>query len=1130
MRGLVFGPTRREVELSASGKRLRVEKASSGRTGDLALRDEDESLAETNSTPSESRDMDATHNGVGEDLFVHARVKNGTEVVHVIVVYAAPTVGRRSGLWEVLSQSIHGVEEPVIMGGDFNTIVRLDERTGGNGRLSPDSLSFGEWINANSLIDMGFKGNRYNWRRGRVAETFIAKLLDRILCCPQARLKWQEAVVSHLPFMASDHAPLYLQLCPEVKGNPQRRPFRFEAAWLSHRGFKELVSTSWNGELVTPEALQRLTTILQKWNREVFGDINRRKDTLIHDIKVLQDQLDLNQTDDLLSEEDKLMKELDVVLEQEEVSLVPEVEGKMDSVGRQELNSALTALNRPFLATEVEFSIRCMGKYKAPGPDGFQPIFYQHCWDMVGTSVTRFVLDFFETGVLPRELNDALVVLIAKVVKPENMAQFRPISLCNVLFKIITKMMVLRLKTVMPKLIGPAQASFIPVRLSTDNIVIVQEAVHSMRRKNGRKGWMLLKLDLEKAYDRVRWDFLEDTLKVAGLSTEWRNWILQCVVGPSMTVLWNGEKTIPFTPSRGLRQGDPLSPYLFVMCLERLCHLIEISVNSKEWKPISLSRGGPKLSHICFADDLILFAEAYAAQIRIIRKVMESFCVASGQKDLGKYLGMPILHKRIKKETFRQVIERVNSRLSGWKGRFLSFAERLTLTKAVLSSIPVHAMSTISLPKHTLNKLDQISKSFLWGSTLAKRKQHLVAWSRSSMWARVFRSKYRVGDPHDKSWLVVKSHWSSTWRSVSIGLREVVMPGLSWIIGDGREIRFWLDKWLANKPLIDMLVGEPPVGYENVRACEAWRNGMGWSDSLILRYLTDCAKLQLRAVVIDNVTGASDRLSWGGSLDGRFSVQSAYAVLTRNDKPRQDMTLFSRGYGRSKLQNVCLGDNVEQEGYSWATQFVVVIWWAWKWRCGNIFESTARCRDRVGGRVRPNRGMRMIAWSPPSVGWVKLNTDGASHGNPGLATAGGVLRDSDGAWIGGFAFNIGICTAPLAELWGVYYGLYTAWEKGITRVELEVDSELVVGFLTTVIEDSHPLSFLVRLCYDFISRDWIVRIGHMYREANRLADGLANYALLLPLGFHSFVLSLEPVRSIVLQDLVGFSLPRSVCL
>lgn len=136
-----------------------------------------------------------------------------------------------------------------------------------------------------------------------------------------------------------------------------------------------------------------------------------------------------------------------------------------------------------------------------------------------------------------------MLVLIPKVLKPEKIMQFRPISLCNVLFKTITKAMVMRLKTLMSKLIGPAQASFIPGRLSTDNIVIVQEAVHSMRRKKGKKGWMLLKLDLEKAYDCIRWDFLEDTLHAAKLPQTWITWIMECVTNPGMSLLWNGERT-----------------------------------------------------------------------------------------------------------------------------------------------------------------------------------------------------------------------------------------------------------------------------------------------------------------------------------------------------------------------------------------------------------------------------------------------------------------------------------------------------------------------------------------------------------------------------------------------------------
>lgn len=170
-----------------------------------------------------------------------------------------------------------------------------------------------------ALIDMGFKGNRFTWRRGRVEQNYVAKRLDRVFCCPHLRIKWQEATVSHLPFMASDHAPVYVQLSPAMKGNPGRRPFRFEAAWLSHESFKEMLTLSWQGDLKTREALQRLRWKLKEWNKEVFGNVQQKKDRLVGEIKVVQDLLDIQQTDDLLEKEAVLVKEFETVLEQEEL-------------------------------------------------------------------------------------------------------------------------------------------------------------------------------------------------------------------------------------------------------------------------------------------------------------------------------------------------------------------------------------------------------------------------------------------------------------------------------------------------------------------------------------------------------------------------------------------------------------------------------------------------------------------------------------------------------------------------------------------------------------------------------------------------------------------------------------------
>ncbi|XP_010424030.1 PREDICTED: uncharacterized protein LOC104709061 [Camelina sativa] len=513
------------------------------------------------------------------EQFIQARITSGAEVLNVILVYVAPIVARRSGLWEKLSGIIEGLDEPVLIGGDFNTIVRLDEQSGGNGRLSSDSLAFGDWINNLSLIDLGFSGNQFTWKRRRTEGNFVAKRLDRVLCCPQLRLRWQDACVTHLPFLASDHTPLYVRLGPEVHREPRRRPFRFEAAWLKHHSFKELLAASWDGQLKTPEALALLQHKLKRWNKDIFGDIQQKKEALLREIKEIQNELELYQTDALLQKEADLLSSFDVVLEQEEVLWFQNFRERWITLGDRNTKYFHTSTvirrrhNRiDMLRNEegvwisntdelenlaIEYYTRLggvspeHGTFQSSRSDGYQPVFYQDCWDVVGDSVIRFALEFFESGVLPPNTNDALVLLIAK--------------------------------RVIGKLIGPAQSNFIPGRLSTDNIVVVQEAVHSMHRKKGKKGWMLLKLDLEKAYDRIRWNFLEDTLRVAGLEDRWVQMILQCVKGPSMSILWNGERSTSFTPARGLRQGDTLSPYLFVLCMERLCQMIDISMAAKEW-------------------------------------------------------------------------------------------------------------------------------------------------------------------------------------------------------------------------------------------------------------------------------------------------------------------------------------------------------------------------------------------------------------------------------------------------------------------------------------------------------------------------------------------------------------------
>lgn len=274
-----------------------------------------------------------------------------------------------------------------------------------------------------------------------------------------------------------------------------------------------------------------------------------------------------------------------------------------------------------------------MNAYKAPGPDGFQPIFFKSYWHIVASDVWKMVCNAFTNGCIDPRLVETLIVPIPKVDVPTHLTDFRPISLCNVLLKVISKVLVCRIRPHLEEFIGPFQSSFIPNRGTTDNALIGQEVIHQMhKKKQGKKGFLLFKIDFEKAYDRVDWDFLELTLREFGFPSITISLIMSCITSSFLSLKWNGDKLDSFTPKRGLRQGDPCSPYLFVLCMEKLAILIEEKVQNKTWLPIKISKNGPPISHLFFADDCLFFTQAKVSQAKIVRDVLHDFCRASGLK------------------------------------------------------------------------------------------------------------------------------------------------------------------------------------------------------------------------------------------------------------------------------------------------------------------------------------------------------------------------------------------------------------------------------------------------------------------------------------------------------------------
>lgn len=417
-------------------------------------------------------------------------------------------------------------------------------------------------------------------------------------------------------------------------------------------------------------------------------------------------------------------------------------------------------IQREVSEEEVKRAVFEMGPSKAPGPDGITAGFIQKHWQAVHKQVYQVVLEAFQNPESIREVNLTHIVLIPKVDAPAGLRDFRPISLCNVCYKIISKVLANRIKGVMSFLVKENQCSFVGGRQSCDNIIIAQEAIHTMRTKRSGSGFVAIKVDMEKAYDRLDWGFLYNTLCEIGFASRFIDIIMACVRTATMKVCWNGQASAQFIPSRGVRQGDPISPYLFVLCMEKLSHLISWEVQNRKWKPMRMRRNGPQISHLFFADDLVLFCEASQEQMAEVKRVMTRFCAVSGHNvnmqktrafvskrvhanramepcrslgisiaaDLGKYLGVPLLHKRVTKVTFSPLVQNVQRKLAGWKGRFLSMAGRTALIRSMLMAIPYYQMQTLLLPKGVLGEIEQVCRNFLWNQGEHTRTPHLVAW------------------------------------------------------------------------------------------------------------------------------------------------------------------------------------------------------------------------------------------------------------------------------------------------------------------------------------------------------------------------------------------------------------------
>jgi hypothetical protein len=417
-------------------------------------------------------------------------------------------------------------------------------------------------------------------------------------------------------------------------------------------------------------------------------------------------------------------------------------------------------LERPFEKEEIFNVVSNMNGDKSPGPDGFPMSFYHACWSILQDDLLAVFAEFYDYGSFKRSLNATFLSLIPKRANAVEVKDFRPISLVGSVYKILAKVLANRLSKVLSTIISPSQNAFVHGRQITDSVLIANECLDS-RLKEGVPG-VVCKLDVEKAYDHVNWNFLLYLLERCGFCLKWRRWIHYCISTARFSILINGTPEGFFGSSRGIRQGDSLSPLLFAIVMEALSRMMNRAIENgllSGFKVGSRDTQWVHVSHLLFADDTLIFSDANPEHIFNLRLLFTWFEAASGLRinfnksemvpvgSVGNvdglaaimgckiislpmnYLGLPLGANFKSKSIWDPILEKMERKLSGWQRMYLSKGGRVTLIKSTLSSLPTYFMSLFPIPASVARRIDKIQRDFLWGGMGDERKFHLVNWS-----------------------------------------------------------------------------------------------------------------------------------------------------------------------------------------------------------------------------------------------------------------------------------------------------------------------------------------------------------------------------------------------------------------
>ncbi|GJR26775.1 RNA-directed DNA polymerase, eukaryota, reverse transcriptase zinc-binding domain protein [Tanacetum coccineum] len=764
------------------------------------------------------------------------------------MVYASNSYMERRKLWRDLgAQKSITKGEPWVIMGDFNVTLKLEEHSNGSSAPNSEMNEFAQCVREIEVDDILSSGFHFTWTKSRGnPKCKTLKKLDRIIINEAFVDKFHNSSGIFLPYMISDHSPTVLKLPNGME--KRRKAFRFSNFVMDKKEFIPIVKKAWEVDIeghmmyrvVKNMKLLKLSLNKLSW---VNGNIFERVKKLRECLKEIQIEVDKNPHDEeikaksckILSEYYDAMKdennlivsicnekgerfENDKIVEQF-VKHFQEFLGKKDVVtdlpteeivfsnklSREEKANMCRGVSE----VEVKNAMFEIEDSKAPGPDGFTVRFYKSAWSIIGKDICKAVQEFFITGKLLGEVNATLISLVPKVQNPDKVFEFRPIACCNVMYKCISKIITNRLKGVLGNLIHESQSAFIAV------------------------------------------------LEQFGFPNRMVEWIMVCVSTTKFSININGEREGYFCGGRGLRQGDPMSPYLFTLVME--VFNIIMRKNISEAKEFKYHKGCKKLeiTHLCFVDDLLVFCHGDTKSVNVIKETLKEFnryyglkanmskstvffggmtkaeqdiildIVPFGVKKLPvKYIGVPLITKKITANDCKPLIEKVKSRILDWRNKALSYSGRLQLIASVLSAMQIYWASVFLLPKNVIYEINKMLKGFLWCQGELTKGKAKISWKsickpkeqgglgikNLQVWNEVLIVKqlWKVIAKKDTLWvkwvntenlkgksiweITAKTNSSAGWKEM-LKLRDKIRKHVLWKIRNGMSINAWYDNW-----------------------------------------------------------------------------------------------------------------------------------------------------------------------------------------------------------------------------------------------------------------------------------------------------------------------------------------------